>query len=614
MGIVVFKAQDILQLRLSKFGGLFNLRRIDGKERLIMYKGFIRFSGIAALCTGLFLSAGFTSLCENYSIEKQEINTEKGQWRIDKVQEYGCTDNDMRPDYCETEYSYQRDGKVRTEIKTYYDTDGVPYSEDMEKTFFCCDYTEYMGGETLYKEITGENGTIYEEAWYSGDKVDYKNIYAGFDKGYVPYSDGESYHESYGYSMGLTAIEKIVCIHEYADGNAKRWDIIFESDENNNPIKQTKYDFDTKAETPLSEAVYDEKNNLIKNLTYDNGAFSSHTEYEYDENSNCTKISNYDRDGVISSYTEYKYDDNSNLVEKTLYESGKNPVTEKFKYEYKYADHGGLLSKTTYASNDTSEEYVLVGYLVNEWKFYPDENAEYLKQYGLSGYYMPDFYRDMSNSPMIIEGKDSSWNNLEYKYMKRWESYPQDVVPDQSYWYENGIKQGTYYDTKGVLGTDPKTGVVSNRGREICDNNILDANGKGSWFWLDACYDGAKAVRKEVWIPYVYQNEDEWDDETIRKIAEESDPGMADCVYETIKNKSGKWVRYDIDGKMMKGWVKIEGELAAEYPNQNGNTYYYDTRTGLMAKGHITIDGKEYYFDEITGALQDNKETVNKSL
>jgi hypothetical protein len=317
---------------------------------------------------------------------------------------------------------------------------------------------------------------------------------------------------------------------------------------------------------------------------------------------------------VISSYTEYKYDDNSNLVEKTLYESGKNPVTEKFKYEYKYADHGGLLSKTTYASNDTSEEYVLVGYLVNEWRFYPDENAEYLKQYGLSGYYMPDFYRDMSNSPMIIEGKDSSWNNLEYKYKKRWESYTQDVVPDQSYWYENGIKQGTYYDTKGVLGTDPKTGVVSNRGREICDNNILDANGKGSWFWLDACYDGAKAVRKEVWIPYVYQNEDEWDDETIRKIAEESDPGMADCVYETIKNKSGKWVRYDIDGKMMKGWVKIEGELAAEYPNQKGNTYYYDTRTGLMAKGHITIDGKEYYFDEITGALQDNKETVNNSL
>ncbi len=37
---------------------------------------------------------------------------------------------------------------------------------------------------------------------------------------------------------------------------------------------------------------------------------------------------------------------------------------------------------------------------------------------------------------------------------------------------------------------------------------------------------------------------------------------------------------------------------------QRGNIYYYDTRTGLMAKGRTVIGGRTYYFDEITGALK----------
>ncbi|MBR1860940.1 MAG: hypothetical protein IJ796_03645 [Lachnospiraceae bacterium] len=84
----------------------------------------------------------------------------------------------------------------------------------------------------------------------------------------------------------------------------------------------------------------------------------------------------------------------------------------------------------------------------------------------------------------------------------------------------------------------------------------------------------------------------------------ESDEGMGECVYNAIKKKSGKWVRYDENGKMLKGWVKIEGALATLYPDQVGNTYYYDTRTGLMAKGEVKIDGVTYHFDEITGALR----------
>ena len=92
-----------------------------------------------------------------------------------------------------------------------------------------------------------------------------------------------------------------------------------------------------------------------------------------------------------------------------------------------------------------------------------------------------------------------------------------------------------------------------------------------------------------------------WSYKEKRDIADLSDPGMEEFVLEAIIDKEGKWVRYDENGKMLKGWITIEGDLAAVYPAQEGNTYYYDTQTGLMAKGWVTIDGVRYHFDEITG-------------
>ena len=162
----------------------------------------------------------------------------------------------------------------------------------------------------------------------------------------------------------------------------------------------------------------------------------------------------------------------------------------------------------------------------------------------------------------------------------------------KSYWYENGIKQGTVNDKQGVLGDG------SVRGREICDPAC------DGWFWLDSVYGGAKAVGKEVWIPYIYQDENTWDEAKKREIANESDHGMEDLVYDYMTNKTGKWVRYDENGAMCKGWVKIEGALAEQYPKQAGNVYYYDTRTGLMAKGRIVLDGVEYFFNETTGVME----------
>ena len=182
-----------------------------------------------------------------------------------------------------------------------------------------------------------------------------------------------------------------------------------------------------------------------------------------------------------------------------------------------------------------------------------------------------------NTSPDYIAGKDLSWNTVDGK----------------SYWYEGGTKQGTVSDGK-CFSYD---GTI--RGREIYDKAT------DGWYWLDADSDGAKAVSKEVFMPYIYQNEAGFTDANMKDVANSSDAGMADYVYDCIKKKTGKWVRYDENGKMYKGWLTIQGSLADIYPDQKGNTYYYDTKTGLMAKGYITLsDGVTYYFNERTGALE----------
>ena len=104
------------------------------------------------------------------------------------------------------------------------------------------------------------------------------------------------------------------------------------------------------------------------------------------------------------------------------------------------------------------------------------------------------------------------------------------------YWYEGGKRQG-----------------LEGRGKEIYDP------ASDAWYWLDSDAQGKMAVNKDVYQPYTIQGQDE----------------------------TGKWVRYDADGHMVKGWDR-----------QNENTYYFDQTTGAMAKGVAKIDGVSYYFNE----------------
>lgn len=119
------------------------------------------------------------------------------------------------------------------------------------------------------------------------------------------------------------------------------------------------------------------------------------------------------------------------------------------------------------------------------------------------------------------------------------------TIGGKQYWYENGVCQGT-----------------EGRGKEIYDP------GSDAWYWLDAVQGGAKAVSKDVY--------------------QESKAGI--CADRP--DGTGKWVRYDANGHMVKGWNT----------NSSG-TYYFDQIYGTMYKGTQVIDGKSYRFDEKTGIL-----------
>ena len=52
-------------------------------------------------------------------------------------------------------------------------------------------------------------------------------------------------------------------------------------------------------------------------------------------------------------------------------------------------------------------------------------------------------------------------------------------------------------------------------------------------------------------------------------------------------------MRYDANGRMVKGWN-----------TKDGKRYYFDEVTGAMAKGIVRIDGTDYSFDEVTGVYK----------
>ena len=122
------------------------------------------------------------------------------------------------------------------------------------------------------------------------------------------------------------------------------------------------------------------------------------------------------------------------------------------------------------------------------------------------------------------------------------------------------------------------------------DKQVYDP-GTDAWYWFDA--DGTMARDKDVFIPL--SNDD---------------------------RSRGKWVRYDAEGRMVKGedyryngWYYLDpvtGEMAKGFryvPSNGGKWVFYDYVTGQMAHGERYIDdshGDEpgwMCFDATTGAV-----------
>lgn len=177
-----------------------------------------------------------------------------------------------------------------------------------------------------------------------------------------------------------------------------------------------------------------------------------------------------------------------------------------------------------------------------KWVRY-DENGHMIKGWQTTEkgtYYFDPTFGTMAKGVTEIDGVPCAFDqNTGIGLDKQWVT-----INGADYWYENGVRQG-----------------LEGRGKEIYDP------ASDAWYWLDSIDQGKKATSKDVY--------------------QESEAGQ----WADRADGTGKWVRYDAQGHMIKGWSADK-------------RYYFDPIYGTMAKGDAVIDGRTYHFDKKTGILQ----------
>ena len=177
-----------------------------------------------------------------------------------------------------------------------------------------------------------------------------------------------------------------------------------------------------------------------------------------------------------------------------------------------------------------------------KWVRY-DENGHMIKGWQTTEkgtYYFDPTFGTMAKGVTEIDGVPCAFDqNTGIGLNKQWVT-----IKGADYWYENGVRQG-----------------LEGRGKEIYDP------ASDAWYWLDSIDQGKKATSKDVY--------------------QESEAGQ----WADRADGTGKWVRYDAQGHMIKGWSADK-------------RYYFDPIYGTMAKGDAVIDGRTYHFDKKTGILQ----------
>ena len=177
-----------------------------------------------------------------------------------------------------------------------------------------------------------------------------------------------------------------------------------------------------------------------------------------------------------------------------------------------------------------------------KWVRY-DENGHMIKGWQTTEkgtYYFDPTFGTMAKGVTEIDGVPCAFDqNTGIGLDKQWVT-----INGADYWYEKGVRQG-----------------LEGRGKEIYDP------ASDAWYWLDAVDQGKKATSKDVY--------------------QESEAGQ----WADRADGTGKWVRYDAQGHMIKGWSADK-------------RYYFDPIYGTMAKGDAVIDGRTYHFDKNTGVRQ----------
>lgn len=177
-----------------------------------------------------------------------------------------------------------------------------------------------------------------------------------------------------------------------------------------------------------------------------------------------------------------------------------------------------------------------------KWVRY-DENGHMIKGWQTTEkgtYYFDPTFGTMAKGVTEIDGVPCAFDqNTGIGLDKQWVT-----INGADYWYEKGVRQG-----------------LEGRGKEIYDP------ASDAWYWLDSVDQGKKATSKDVY--------------------QESEAGQ----WADRPDGTGKWVRYDAQGHMIKGWSADK-------------RYYFDPIYGTMAKGDAVIDGRTYHFDKNTGIRQ----------
>jgi len=97
-------------------------------------------------------------------------------------------------------------------------------------------------------------------------------------------------------------------------------------------VYQEKYDMLVSRKYKDTEQYFDERGNLIEDISYKQGKIKKHFKYQYDPDNNKIKEEEFDASGRIIETSEYKYDEGLR-TEKNVYDSNKKLKSKKT-YQY----------------------------------------------------------------------------------------------------------------------------------------------------------------------------------------------------------------------------------------------------------------------------------------